>query len=82
MTCFLRRVEAGCGEESWGEGAPGGSCDGAGVVTKCLIGIGVICGPVFDVIIHLLESGRLESFLVSFHALRTVLLHFLHSRAL
>ena len=56
-------------------------CGGAGAVTKALIALGIVCGPVFDLaissqydlgnllalrwLIHLLESGRLESFLVS-----------------
>ena len=56
-------------------------CGGAGTVTKALIALGIVCGPVFDLaissqydlsnllvlkwLIHLLEGGRLESFLVS-----------------
>ena len=56
-------------------------CGGAGVVTRDLIELGVVCGPIFDLslskqyditktrvlewIIFMMEDGRLKSFLVS-----------------
>ena len=60
----MRKDEAGCGEESWGEGTPGGSCGGAEVVTKCL--------PVFDLIVHLLAMHYLQCCISSTGALLTL----------
>ena len=56
-------------------------CGGSGVVTAELVKLGVICGPVFDLsfsnkydlrdkrivewIVHMMEQGRLDSFLVA-----------------